>query len=507
MSRDDSLACQSALLGADSRASTVEGALGLLSDGQGLVVRCLRAVAALAFACLASGCLTGADEETRATEFLKQARNGECPGALGLEAMANEDSPVGALYLASLLERGPQSGCSVRLLESRRLLEFAGSAHAQADAAARGTSDVRAGETDVWRTAGDLRSDTEARTALAAPLLLAGRLLMQAQAREAASKHLLLIVRSDAGGCADQAKAILRGGKPASRAGAEPTSSAPRPFEGCRTMEDDAGAGALFQAAIAGQCGAVSELQGLASGRQLTRAEARTAAAAAVRLAVLWELGASGRCDPADLRLAELYEVASRDFPVAHFNGALALLRLGQGAQAEAKLRLAAEKCAKCEPRALVKLAQVFERGAAGVPASEAMTTHWYHLASEAGDVHARVKLAERLLLGLGVPADVPRAQRLLDSAASRGSLEARLLLFRLSSADRPGAPAQPEVAAKWLGSAALLDASLSATFEEFLAQLSEPAQHLVRDEIDRFAAATRNVWRAVDYDRPLSPT
>ena len=81
-------------------------------------------------------------------------------------------------------------------------------------------------------------------------------------------------------------------------------------------------------------------------------------------------------------------------------------------------------------------------------------------------------------------------------------------MLFRLADGGRAaGMQVQPEIAAKWLGSAALLDSSLVPAFEAYLGQLSAAAQDTVRMEVDRFATATQRVWQPVNYDEPLSPT
>jgi TPR repeat protein len=462
-------------------------------------------VLCLALAPVLSGCAAKKGERAAATEFLKQARNGECPGVEGLIRLAGDGSSHGSLYLASLYEVGPQYGCNARALEARRLLEQAAVGYA---AKAR-TQGRPASEPNAQ---GRGQQDTLELESLAAAHLLASRILLRHSQPGLAAPHLQYLVDLDAGDCGSQAAQLLRSvpaNARAARRAAGPTPSEPLRVRACLEFDERAGPSALFQAALAGKCDALETLAEVASAREQPHQSSSVAAAAGVHLAALWELGRISRCDPADNQLVQLYRVAARDFPIAHFNRGLAYLRLGNGSMAEASLRTAANSsCEPCAHRAMVKLAQIHEAGTAGLQVSPALSAHWYFMASEAGDVHARVRLAERLLAGVGVSQDVPRALRLLDLAASRGSLEARLLLFRLADGGRAaGTQVQPEIAAKWLGSAALLDRSLVPAFEAYLGQLSEAAQDTVRMEVDRFATATQRVWQPVNYDEPLSPT
>jgi len=456
-----------------------------------------------------SGCLEKVKEQQAALELLKQARNGECPGVDGLAELAANRSRAGSLYLASLFEIGPQAGCSARAVQGLRLLERAAAVLAGtpiAQTSGDGGSWVRRRADTGPRPSAPLAREQEL---LLAARLQAARLLLQATQPEAAASHLAHIQRADAGACGKEAAGLLAAVASSARTPAPLAAPGVRlEVQDCAALPTVARVAESFQRALAGACSALDTLNALA-GSAPRAPEARLAAAsAAIHLAALWEIGRTSRCDPADQRLVELYEVAAKDFPMAHFNRGLAFLRLGNGGMADQALRLAAQsKCVACAQRAMVKLAQIHEAGQAGLQASAALSAHWYFMASEAGDVHARVRLAQRLLAGVGVPEDGPRALRLLDMAASRGSLEARLMLFRLADGARPSIMRpQPEVAAKWLGSAALLDKTLDTTFEAYLMRLSEPAKDMVRLEIDRFATATQFVWQPVDYDRPLSP-
>ena len=218
--------------------------------------------------------------------------------------------------------------------------------------------------------------------------------------------------------------------------------------------------------------------------------------------------GLGQNCYDRDLEALRAYELSAGKVKEVDFNVGLILLKRKEFEQAEvALLRAAGGEKRNGLPRAMVKLAQIYEAGLAGFPNSESLSGQWYEAAAEQGDLYALTKTALRLLDGKGVKKNEKRAIEMLEHAAQKGVRDARLALFTLANDGRtPSGRREPEVAAKWLGSAAIVDSKLTKMYEEYLQTLSVMERKSAIDQVLHFKEHVREVWVEEKYDEPIAP-
>lgn len=218
--------------------------------------------------------------------------------------------------------------------------------------------------------------------------------------------------------------------------------------------------------------------------------------------------GLGQHCYDRDFEALRAYELSQGKVPEVDFNIGLILLKRKEYEQAEKALLSAAGGDKRNGlPRAMVKLAQIYEAGLAGFPNSQSLSGQWYAAAAEKGDLYALTKSALRLLDGLGVTKNEKRAIEMLEHAAQKGVKDARLALFKLANEGRNpyGRPA-PEVAAKWLGAAAIVDGKLTQKYEEYLQTLSASERKSAIEQVLHFKDHVREVWIEDKYDEPIAP-
>lgn len=229
---------------------------------------------------------------------------------------------------------------------------------------------------------------------------------------------------------------------------------------------------------------------------------------ASTYLGLAIQRGIAQHCQDNDLAALKAYELSAGKVPEVDFNIGLILLKRKEYQAAEASLlRAAGGEKRNGLRRAMVKLAQIYEAGLAGFPNSESLAGQWYQVASDKGDLYALTKTALMLLDGRGMKRDEARALEMLDHAAQKGNKDARMVLFQL--ADRGQTTSgrrEPEVAAKWLGAAAIVDPSLKPKLQAYLVGLRDNERRNALDQIQKFEQNVKETWVAEQYDQPIAP-
>lgn len=220
------------------------------------------------------------------------------------------------------------------------------------------------------------------------------------------------------------------------------------------------------------------------------------------------QTGLGGGCKDQDLLALAAYEDVLGKIPEVDFNAGLILIKVRKYQAAEVALVRAAGGEKKTGlTRAMVKLAQIYELGLAGFPNSDSLAAAYYEAASRQGDLHARFKLGTMFYTGKGVTRDMAKGQWMLENAAELGYKPARVRLFELNDAGiTPEAQRRPEVAAKWLGAAALLDEGLIPRYEAYLRTLAADERGHVVKQVQKFAMSVKKEWKDDSYDQPLRP-
>jgi TPR repeat protein len=230
------------------------------------------------------------------------------------------------------------------------------------------------------------------------------------------------------------------------------------------------------------------------------------AASTFLGLAIQRDLGQ--QCVDKDLLAVKAYELSAGKVPEVDFNIALILLKKKEYAAAEASLlRAAGGEKRNGLRRAMVKLGQIYEAGLAGFPNSASLAGQWYQVASDKGDLYAQTRLASMLIEGRGMKQNAERGVEMLDHAAQKGNRDARLALFKLADTGQLQAGRrQPEVAAKWLGAAAIVDASLAGKYQTYLNALRSDERDHAEYQVQKFRENVRDVWVDEPYDLPIAP-
>lgn len=230
--------------------------------------------------------------------------------------------------------------------------------------------------------------------------------------------------------------------------------------------------------------------------------------AASTYLGLAFQRDLGQQCVDKDVLALKAYELSAGKVPEVDFNIALILLKRKEYASAEASLlRAAGGEKRNGLRRAMVKLAQIYEAGLAGFPNSASLAGQWYQVASDKGDLFAQTRLATMLLEGRGMNQNAERAVEMLDHAAQKGNRDARLALFKLADTGQLlGGKRQPEVAAKWLGAAAMIDRNLDGKYHAYLNGLRVDERQHAEYQVEKFRENVRDVWVDEQYDQPIAP-
>lgn len=230
------------------------------------------------------------------------------------------------------------------------------------------------------------------------------------------------------------------------------------------------------------------------------------AASTYLGLAIQRDLGQ--HCVDKDATAMKAYELSAGKVQEVDFNIALILLRRKEYAAAEASLlRAAGGEKRNGLRRAMVRLGQIYEAGLAGFPNSASLAGQWYQVASDKGDLFAQTRLAKMLIDGTGMKQNVQRGVEMLDHAAQKGNRDARLALFQLADSGRmSNGKRQPEVAAKWLGAAAIIDQTLTPRFVSYLNSIRADEREHAEYQIQKFRENVKEVWVDEPYDQPIAP-
>lgn len=105
------------------------------------------------------------------------------------------------------------------------------------------------------------------------------------------------------------------------------------------------------------------------------------------------------------------------------------------------------------DPNAMNDLANIYVRGATGVPRDEALAAYWFQRASDGGIVLATYNLGVMISQGMGVPVDQDRAFALFRQSAEAGHPDGQLALG-LSYLNGTGTEQDPQQAVRWFQAA-----------------------------------------------------